>query len=200
MECRIPIAEGAWLRLLRRDDAEELHALVEGERERLAVWMPWAADQDLAGTVAYLDEGRQQLEANQGFQTALIRDGRIAGSVGFHALDWTNRSTSIGYWLSAEVEGRGLMTAAVRALVDHALDGWRLHRVTIEAAVGNARSRAIPERLGFREEGIMRAPSWSAAATSTACSTRCWPRSGRGRRRRRSAARSRSRSARRGRS
>ena len=156
MECRIPIADDAWLRVLAIDDARELHALIERERERLAAWMPWAAAQDFEGTAAFIERTRGQLEANQGFQAALIRDGRIAGTVGFHALDWTNRATSIGYWLSAEAEGRGLMTAAVRALVDHAFGAWRLNRVTIEAAVGNARSRAIPERLGFRQEGILR--------------------------------------------
>ena len=48
------------------------------------------------------------------------------------------------------------MTEAVRALVDHAFGAWGLHRVVIEAATGNARSRAIPERLGFREEGVRR--------------------------------------------
>jgi ribosomal-protein-serine acetyltransferase len=48
------------------------------------------------------------------------------------------------------------MTAAVRAYVDHAFSTWNLNRVMIQAAVENTRSRAIPERLGFREEGIMR--------------------------------------------
>jgi ribosomal-protein-serine acetyltransferase len=48
------------------------------------------------------------------------------------------------------------MTEAVRALVDHAFGPWRLERVEIAAAVDNARSRAIPERLGFREEGVRR--------------------------------------------
>ena len=48
------------------------------------------------------------------------------------------------------------MTAAVRAYVDHAFATWKLNRVMIQAAVENARSRAIPERLGFREEGILR--------------------------------------------
>ena len=48
------------------------------------------------------------------------------------------------------------MTAAVRAYVDHAFGTWKLNRVTIQAAVDNARSRAIPERLGFRQEGILR--------------------------------------------
>jgi ribosomal-protein-serine acetyltransferase len=55
------------------------------------------------------------------------------------------------------VQGRGTMTAAVRALVDHAFGEWGLHRVVIEAAVDNAPSRAVPERLGFREEGVRRA-------------------------------------------
>jgi ribosomal-protein-serine acetyltransferase len=48
------------------------------------------------------------------------------------------------------------MTSAVRVLVGHALSTWDLNRVEIRVAVPNWRSRAIPERLGFREEGILR--------------------------------------------
>ena len=48
------------------------------------------------------------------------------------------------------------MTRAVRALVNHALVDEDLHRVEIRAAPDNVRSRAIPERLGFREEGLLR--------------------------------------------
>jgi ribosomal-protein-serine acetyltransferase len=48
------------------------------------------------------------------------------------------------------------MTEAVRAHVDHAFATWELNRILIQAAVDNGRSRAIPERLGFREEGVLR--------------------------------------------
>lgn len=48
------------------------------------------------------------------------------------------------------------MTAAVRALVDHACGEWGLHRVEIHCASGNRRSRAIPERFGFRKEALLR--------------------------------------------
>lgn len=48
------------------------------------------------------------------------------------------------------------MTAAVRLLVDHALSLWRLNRVEIRVAAENRRSRAISERLGFRQEGMLR--------------------------------------------
>jgi len=48
------------------------------------------------------------------------------------------------------------MTEAVRVLTDHALSSWELNRVEIRAAVENTPSRAIPERLGFVEEGLLR--------------------------------------------
>ena len=83
-------------------------------------------------------------------------DGRLAGCVGLHGIDRSHLSTAIGYWIAGEFEGRGLMTRAVRVLVEHAFGDLGLHRVEIRCAVGNARSRAIPERLGFRQEGILR--------------------------------------------
>jgi ribosomal-protein-serine acetyltransferase len=48
------------------------------------------------------------------------------------------------------------MTTVVRALVDHVFYEWELHRLEIHCAPDNHRSRAIPERLGFREEALLR--------------------------------------------
>src|SRR6185295_1065767 len=48
------------VRPLRIEDADELHALVERNREHLARWMPWAADQDREGTERFLAEAEEQ--------------------------------------------------------------------------------------------------------------------------------------------
>jgi len=80
---------------------------------------------------------RRQVADNDGFQVAIACDGRIVGAVGFHGVDWTHRSTSIGYWLDAGHQGRGIMTRAVRALGDHALRACELNRVEIRAAPDN---------------------------------------------------------------
>jgi ribosomal-protein-serine acetyltransferase len=45
-------------------------------------------------------------------------------------------------------------------MIDQGFDTWKLNRITIECATDNSRSRAIPERLGFRLEGIVRGIEW----------------------------------------
>lgn len=152
----LPIAPDAVLRPFRPSDAVELTEAVAANREHLARWLPWAESHGFEDSVSYLARKRAQIEADDGFEGAIVLDGRIVGGAGFHGVDWINRSTSIGYWLAAEAVGRGLVSGAVRALLDHAFGVWDLHRVVIEAVVDNARSRAIPERLGFREEALLR--------------------------------------------
>lgn len=156
MGMRLPISPSSQLRLLDESDAQELHGLIEANRAHLARWLPWAAGQSLADTAAFIRRTREQLRENDGFQAAIACEGRIAGVIGYHGVDWGNRSTSIGYWLAEERQGRGTMTGAVRALVDHALSVWGLNRVEIRVASDNRRSRAIPERLGFTREGTLR--------------------------------------------
>jgi ribosomal-protein-serine acetyltransferase len=143
------------LRLMEESDAEEIYAMIESDRDYLAEWMPWAAGQTLDGVVQFIRLTRRQFSDNNGFQAAIVDGGEIVGVVGFHAVDWANRLTSIGYWLGERHQGTGTMTEAVRALVDHAFHSWKLNRVEIRAAPGNRRSRAIPERLGFVEEGTL---------------------------------------------
>ena len=153
---RIPLSDDAELRRLTPDDAEELHALVERNRAHLARWMPWAAEQTLEGTTRFIRTAEQRQAENNGLEAAILLEGRIVGAAGFPGVDWVARATSIGYWLDEEHQGRGLMTLAVRAMIDHAFGEWRLHRVEIQTAVDNQRSRAVAERLGFTQEGVLR--------------------------------------------
>jgi ribosomal-protein-serine acetyltransferase len=153
---RLEVADGAYLRLLEEPDAEELHELVDRNRAYLAEWMPWAADQTLEQTANFIRAALRRHAERNGFEMALVLDERIIGAAGFAGIDWVARATSVGYWLAEEHQGRGLMTRAVKSLVDHAFDELELHRVEIQAAKDNLRSRAIPERLGFQEEGTLR--------------------------------------------
>ncbi|HET8672361.1 MAG TPA: GNAT family protein [Thermoleophilaceae bacterium] len=154
---RRELSGGRLLRLAEDADAAELSALIRANFEHLAPWMPWARrDYSLDNALEFIRRAAAQLAGDNGLQVLIIDRGQIIGTAGFHAVSWERRSTSIGYWIAADHQGRGIMTETVCALVDHAFGSWELNRVEIRAAVENARSRAIPERLGFSEEGTLR--------------------------------------------
>jgi ribosomal-protein-serine acetyltransferase len=155
---RRELPNGYALRLLEESDADELIALIDANRAHLEPWMPWVEhEHEAADVLPFIRATRRQIADNDGLQTAIVTpDGRIVGMVGFHSVDWINRKSSIGYWLARDEQGRGTMTEAVRVYVDHGFTSWKLNRILIQAAVENVRSRAIPERLGFCEEGVLR--------------------------------------------
>lgn len=150
------IADGVGLRPVRTEDVDELYALTVANRRHLARWLPWAVDPSPEATRGYVSGALAQRERQDGFQTVIVAEGAIVGSLGFHRIDWANRSTSVGYWIAASHQGAGIVTAGVRALAGHAFGPWELHRVELLAAIDNARSRAVAERLGFTQEGVRR--------------------------------------------
>ena len=76
--------------------------------------------------------------------------------MGYNQIDRINNIGHIGYWLGQEYNGKGVMTKSVNELIEIGHIYYSLRRFDIRCAVENSRSRAIPERLGFKNEGIIR--------------------------------------------
>lgn len=64
---------------------------------------------------------------------------------------------TLGYWIGQAQAGRGLATAAVRAMVGYAFDDLKLHRVEAACVPANLASRRVLEKAGFELEGQARA-------------------------------------------
>jgi ribosomal-protein-serine acetyltransferase len=151
------IGDGLELRLVEDRHVQAVYDLVRRNLDHLRPWMPWATDAYSSEDArAFQRRTLEQFARNAGFSAGVFDRGAVVGVVGFHHVSWENRSTSMGYWLSADAQGRGVMTAAVRTMVDHAVRELGLNRVEIRCGTDNARSRAIPRRLGFAEEGVIR--------------------------------------------
>jgi ribosomal-protein-serine acetyltransferase len=155
---RRTVAPGIEIKLLEPGDAEAVFAAVDRDREYLREWLPWVERTESAEDVLHFIEEvvSPQWADNRGPQCGIWIDGELAGSVGCHPIDWTNRACSIGYWVESRRQGRGIVTRSVVAMLDYAFEEQRLHRVAIQCATGNRRSCAIPERLGFTKEGVLR--------------------------------------------
>jgi ribosomal-protein-serine acetyltransferase len=145
---------GAEVRVLEADDAAEVFALVDEERGRLREWMPWVdGTTSVEDSREFIEQSRLAQHDREGL--GLFVDGGYAGGIGIR-VDVMERNGEIGYWIGSTWEGRGVVTRACEALIRYAFGDLGLHRVSINVAPANARSRAIPERLGFTEEATLR--------------------------------------------
>lgn len=137
--------------------ADELFALTNKNRAFLSRWLPWL------DTVKEPDDTRRFIRTqlarfarSEALHETIFYEKRIAGVLGYNLIDNDNGVGHAGYWLGEEFTGRGIMTLAVRDLIDLGFEYLGLQKVEIRCAVENRKSRAIPERLGFQQEGVIR--------------------------------------------
>jgi ribosomal-protein-serine acetyltransferase len=137
------LTEDTQLRLLEVRHAKELTDLSDRNREHLRAWLPWVdANRTVEDRKNFIRDALKQFAQNKGFVAGIWHEGRLAGVIGYDAIDWENRTTEVGYWLGKEHQGKGLVTAACRALVDHAFLELGLNRVVISCATENEKSCA----------------------------------------------------------
>ena len=139
------------------DDASELFELVEKNREILKKWLHWIPEvKTEKDSKKFIVDSKKDYEKLEAFEMGLWENGKLIGCLGIHGVDKQNRKASLGYWLSKDSQGKGIMTKSLRRLVRFGFEELDLNRIDLLAGAGNAKSRAIAKRLGFSEEGILR--------------------------------------------
>lgn len=149
------------LRVLEESHAAALFKLIDSSRQHLGVWLPFVDDyRSVSDASGFIARFRKKSVDEDGLALGIWSREELAGMITFDRFDWANRVTLIGYWLGLPFQGRGLMSRACAALVDVSFGRLHLNRVEIWCAFENTRCRAVPERLGFKLEGVMREREW----------------------------------------
>jgi ribosomal-protein-serine acetyltransferase len=148
------IEDWAIVRTLTLEDAEVVYRAVDKNRDRLHPYMPWEnATRSPADVRTFIERALASSSDHEG--NGIWVGDEYAGSIGL-SIDTAANAGEIGYWVVRGFEGRGLITKACRLFIDHGFGEWKLHRIEIQAAADNRRSRAVAERLGFTFEATMR--------------------------------------------
>ena len=144
------------LRILVPGNADEVFEVIDRNREYLREWLPWVdGTKTRYRTREVINRFKKELQDRSDFVFGVFLDGNYIGNMGLHDVSRNNNSAMIGYWLAENQQGKGIMTDCVRALIDFGFNELNLNRIYIYCAFGNTKSRAIPERLGFVQEGIL---------------------------------------------
>lgn len=158
---QLPVDAEAFLRVFAEDDATALFALTDQNRAYLHQWLPWLdSTRTVADSLAFILDELARYHANRGFSCGIWYQGQLVGSIGFHDINRQESRVEVGYWLSASLQGKGLMTKACRAMIGYAFNTLHLKQIDIRCATDNSRSRAIPQRLGFQETGLVQQAEW----------------------------------------
>ena len=143
------------------DDVDELHRLTQKNLGYLGKWLRRIDSQkSRSDTRDFIRARLRDYEDGAGVFMGVLHRGDLAGIASLGKIREADRSGEIGYWLDEDHQGRGIMTAGVAALTGHALGEMGLNRVEIRVATGNVRSIAVPQRLGFVREGVLRQAEW----------------------------------------
>jgi len=145
------------LKLLERTHAPKLFRLVDSYMSHLRQWLPFVDDyRSVNAANQFIRRNRENHAGKTRLLMGIWLGESLAGVVTYDYIDWDNRASLIGFWLGKSFEGRGIMTRTCSALVDLAFDELGLNRVEISCAYENTRCRMVPERLGFKHEGVSR--------------------------------------------
>ncbi|MDQ1035994.1 ribosomal-protein-serine acetyltransferase [Streptomyces sp. V3I8] len=153
--------DGAELRPLEPWHAEEFLTHLDRGREFVQRYISFGSRAtDVASARKLLQSYADRKAADTGSLHGVWLDGLLVGGVLFRTFDAEHGTCEVGCWLEPAAAGRGLITRAIRVLIDWAVDERGMHRVEWHAATANEPSLNVARRLGMSREGVLR-ESWS---------------------------------------
>ncbi|MEJ7627413.1 MAG: GNAT family N-acetyltransferase [Ferruginibacter sp.] len=153
----IIVDENIKLEITSEKFASGLFNIVESNREHLSQFLPWVANmQSEENMREYLKNCELLHEEKKEVSFIILLNDSPVGRIGLHYLNMLNKTAAIGYWLDKNAEGKGIITKSCLKLIAYGFNTINLNRIEIKASVQNLRSQAIPIKLNFKKEGILR--------------------------------------------
>ncbi|MGX2969105.1 GNAT family N-acetyltransferase [Ursidibacter sp. B-7004-1] len=129
--------------------SEAIFTQIDRHRNYLSQFVHWTRfTHKLEDSQNFVKLCKKEAESGESFVWAICWQGKAVGTISFNKpIDWQTRTVHIGYWLSPEVQGKGIVTQAVNAIIN-ATQGKFDHYI-LRCAIHNSRSNAVAQRCGF---------------------------------------------------
>ncbi|TWP50292.1 GNAT family N-acetyltransferase [Lentzea tibetensis] len=149
-------ADGAELRSLEPWQAEEFLTHMNRGREFIGQYISFPdAATDLESSRKLLQSYADKAAIDTGRIWGIWTD-RLVGGVLFRTWDVQRGVAEAGCWLEPDAAGKGLVTRAVRVIIDWAVHERGIHRVEWHVSSANEPSIAVAKRLGMTKDGVLR--------------------------------------------
>lgn len=157
----IKIDNNIHIELINENHAQGIFDIVDENRSYLKKWLAFI---DRMQTVEFADnfirESMLRKQAGIEYAFVIIENSKLIGRIGIYKIDNQNKIGEIGYWLAENAQGKGILTKSCKVLIDFCFSNLQLNRIEIKCATKNLKSSAIPTKLNFTHEGIIRQGEW----------------------------------------
>ncbi|MCP3932946.1 MAG: GNAT family N-acetyltransferase [Bacteroidetes bacterium] len=145
------------LRLPSLEMCDALFDIINDQRSYLGKWLPWVENiHTITHAKAFLYDAVRYNQGGQRFTTFIFFKNELVGSVSLVRINKEQRKGELGYWLSRELQGKGIVSNSCKTLLDFVFKNKNLERIEIRSEKMNHRSVNVPIRLGFTFEGTLR--------------------------------------------
>lgn len=153
----IRINEEIRLELIKEEHAALIFDRVNRNRGYLKKWLSFIdAMSELRFAEEFVKRSMEQYKDGRAAGFVIFYKEEMVGRIGVYKIEPYNRIGEIGYWLTENAQGKGIVTKACKALISFCFKELKLNRLEIKCGTENKKSQAIPERIGFTKEGIIR--------------------------------------------
>jgi ribosomal-protein-alanine N-acetyltransferase len=98
---------------------------------------------------------RHETRTGISWALTLKGEGETIGLASLHSVSWANRRGDLGFDLASRAWRRGLMSEALRSIIDFCFSRLRFLKVCAQNTVDNDRCHALLLNLGFQQEGLL---------------------------------------------
>jgi acetyltransferase len=136
--------------------AEDIYKVIVEERLRLAKYLPWVLDmKSVQDEEQFLEYSIDKIHKEEMMMFIILVDENVAGMIDLHNINKSAKRAEVGYWLSENFEGYGIMTQAVAKIEKYSFKELKLHKLQIKVHPENQKSASIPQRLGYFKEATL---------------------------------------------
>ncbi|HGF7528491.1 TPA: GNAT family N-acetyltransferase, partial [Vibrio cholerae] len=130
--------------------------IVSREREYLSQWLAWPPHVNSEEFfLSFIKRSLHDYADGKSLVCGMIYKDKLVGNISFNSISYQLKKVEMGYWLSSDYQGKGIVSRSVLKLIDVAFTDLDMEKVQISAATGNQPSRNVCERLGFVLEGTI---------------------------------------------
>lgn len=155
---RLPVieTERLILRKLTMRDASDMFRYCQDKE--VARHVLWEAHTSILETRAYIRYNLYQYRSGEPASWGIVlrETNRVVGTIGYMSYNADNSTVEIGYSLAREQWGKGLMTEALRAVIDETFHTLKVHRIEAMHFTDNPASGRVMAKCGMTHEGHMR--------------------------------------------